>query len=107
MMTDRTAAIPAAILAKMAPDAAARAIANATLTEATAAAGRYLVREVEIASDTHTSSGKITARIMADESGYALDVCAEALRRLADAGQAIAEPFAGITWYRLPTVNDF
>ena len=103
----RTANLPAALLANMAPAAAARATANATLTEATAAAGRYLAREVEIANDTRTSSGKITARIMADESGYALDVCAEALRRLADADQAVAEPFAGITWYRLPTANDF
>jgi hypothetical protein len=93
---NRTATIPAKLLARMAPATRARVVANATILEATAFA--TILLELETG---RRGSGETTAQGMCDESGFDLAVCAEALTRLVDADQASSRVCCmGYTWFK-------
>jgi hypothetical protein len=101
----RTAQIPADLLARMSSAAGARATANATIIEATRYAARFMAHEVELHEAGHISTGTVTARMMQDESGYAYEVCHEALCRLVDADEAVVT-FDGLHNRFRPATDD-
>lgn len=106
-MTDRMTKVPTHLLRRMDPQHRARAIANATLLDATKIAAKFLELVDWRSGFSRVEDGEATAAMMADETRYSLPVCVEALRRLVDADQAVSTITGGHVWYRIPSPEDF